>query len=69
MVQLTAQKKASTKRCQLLEITLIKYALLEFLYFDSYLAKLDEFIRTEVNFVSTHFFSNWNIGIFHQKEL
>lgn len=68
MVQLTAQKKASTIRCQLLEITLNKYALLES-YFDTYLTKLDEFIRTAVNFVSTHSFSKRNTGIFHQKEI
>lgn len=69
MVQLTAQKKASTIRYQLLEIRLIKYALLGFLYFDSNLTKLDEFIRTGANFVSAHFFSNRNTEIFHQKEL
>lgn len=43
MVQLTAQKKPSAIKRQLLEITLIKYALFKFLYFDSYLTKLDKF--------------------------
>lgn len=62
-------KKASTIRCQLLEITLNKLALLGYCYFDAYLTKLDKFIRTAVNFVSTHFFGKRNIGIFHQKEL
>lgn len=47
----------------------MRYAFFEFLYFDSYLTKLDEFIRTGINFVSIHFFSNRNTGICHQKEL
>lgn len=48
MVQVTAENKTKQKNLsaikrQLLEITLIKYALSKFLYFDSYLTKLDKF--------------------------
>lgn len=48
MVQVIAKNKSKQKnpsaiKHQLLEITLIKYAPSKFLYFDSYLTKLDKF--------------------------